>query len=215
TRSALPLSGSSPREPMLRMRVFTSLRARIGELPLAGYSIGLRLEFLVTTISFGVGVASVPMVGMAIGAGDVARARRVAWTAAGVTGAITAVIGLVVAIWPDLWAGMFSKDPQVLDYAYQYLRIGGPMFPLLCAALTLYFSSQGAGKMLGPVVAGTVRLVLALGVGFWLASRGAPAWHYFVLAAAVMVFYGITMAGLMHVTPWGPKATAPGKTTRA
>jgi len=209
------LSCLSPLQTMLTMLVFTSLLARLGELPLAGYSIGLRLEFLVTTISFGVGVASVPMVGMAIGAGDVARARRVAWTAAGVTGAITAVIGLVVAIWPDLWAGMFSKDPQVLDYAYQYLRIGGPMFPLLCAALTLYFSSQGAGKMLGPVVAGTVRLVLALGVGFWLASRGAPAWHYFVLAAAVMVFYGITMAGLMHVTPWGPKATAPGKTTRA
>src|SRR5690606_7875651 len=206
TRSALPLSGSSPREPMLRMRVFTSLRARIGEIPLAGYSIGLRLEFLVTSISFGVGVASVPMVGMAIGAGDVGRARRVAWTAAGVSGAIVAVVGFLVAIRPHLWAGIFSKDEQVLDYAYQYLRIAGPMFALLCAALTLYFSSQGAGKMLGPVIAGTVRLGLALGVGLLLAAQGSPAWHYFVLTAAVMLFYGITMAGLVHLTPWGPKA---------
>ncbi len=199
------LSCLSPLQTMLTMLVFTSLLARLGELPLAGYSIGLRLEFLVTSISFGVGVASVPMVGMAIGAGDVPRARRVAWVAAGVSGAIVAVVGLGVAIWPHLWADIFSQDEQVLDYAYQYLRIAGPMFPLLCAALTLYFSSQGAGKMLGPVIAGTVRLGLALGVGFWLASHGAPAWHYFVLTAAVMVFYGITMAGLMHLTPWGPK----------
>lgn len=200
------LSCLSPLQTMLTMLVFTSLLARLGEVPLAGYSIGLRLEFLVTSISFGVGVASVPMVGMAIGAGDVARARRVAWTAAGVSGAIVAVVGFLVAIRPHLWAGMFSEDAQVLDYAYQYLRIAGPMFPLLCAALTLYFSSQGAGKMLGPVVAGTVRLALALGIGFWLAARGtSPAWHYFVLTAAVMLFYGITMAGLVHLTPWGPK----------
>ncbi len=200
------LSCLSPLQTMLTMLVFTSLLARLGEVPLAGYSIGLRLEFLVTSISFGVGVASVPMVGMAIGAGDVARARRVAWTAAGVSGAIVAVVGFLVAIRPHLWAGMFSEDAQVLDYAYQYLHIAGPMFPLLCAALTLYFSSQGAGKMLGPVVAGTVRLALALGIGFWLAARGtSPAWHYFVLTAAVMLFYGITMAGLVHLTPWGPK----------
>src|SRR5690606_540408 len=208
------LSCLSPLQTMLTMLVFTSLLARLGEVPLAGYSIGLRLEFLVTSISFGVGVASVPMVGMAIGAGDVARARRVAWTAAGVSGAIVAVVGFLVAIWPQLWANMFSEEERVLDYAYQYLRIAGPMFALLCAALTLYFSSQGAGKMLGPVVAGTVRLGVALGVGLVLAAQGSPAWHYFVLTASVMLFYGITMAGLVHLTPWGPKAPQPVPATR-
>src|SRR5690606_15162692 len=80
----------SPVQTVLTMLVFTALVARLGEVALAGYSIGQRLEFLVTTISFGVGVASVPMVGMAIGAGDVARARRVAWTAALVAGVVTA-----------------------------------------------------------------------------------------------------------------------------
>lgn len=208
------LSCLSPLQTMLTMLVFTSLLARLGEIPLAGYSIGLRLEFLVTSISFGVGVASVPMVGMAIGAGDVARARRVAWTAAGVSGAIVAVVGFLVAVWPHLWANIFSDDERVLDFAYQYLRIAGPMFALLCAALTLYFSSQGAGKMLGPVIAGTVRLGLALGVGLLLAAQGSPAWHYFVLTAAVMLFYGITMAGLVHLTPWGPKAPQPVPATR-
>ena len=54
--------------------------ARFGTEALAGYGIGARLEFLLVPIAFAVGVACVPMVGMAIGAGDVARARQVAWT---------------------------------------------------------------------------------------------------------------------------------------
>ena len=56
--------------------------AGYGTATLAGYGMGSRLEFLLTPISFAFGVASVPMVGMAIGAGMVARARKVAWTAA-------------------------------------------------------------------------------------------------------------------------------------
>ena len=55
---------------------------------LAGYGIGSRLEFLLIPIAFAFGVASVPMVGMAIGAGLVTRARRVAWTA-GAASALT------------------------------------------------------------------------------------------------------------------------------
>ena len=57
--------------------------ASFGTETLAGYGIGARLEFLLVPIVFAVGVASVPMVGMAVGAGNVARARQVAWTAAG------------------------------------------------------------------------------------------------------------------------------------
>lgn len=198
----------SPVQTVLTMLVFTSLVARLGEVPLAGYSIGQRLEFLMTTISFGVGVASVPMVGMAIGAGDIARARRIAWTAAGIAGACAACVGLLVAVAPDLWARIFSRDEGVLDYARQYLRIGGPAFALMCAGLTLYFGSQGAGKMLGPVMAGTARLVVAVGIGLWLSSRGAPAWQYFALAAAAMVTYGISMWAAVRFTSWGSSTPA-------
>jgi Na+-driven multidrug efflux pump len=201
----------SPIQSVLTMLVFTSLLARLGEIALAGYSIGQRLEFLVTTISFGVGVASVPMVGMAIGAGNVARARRVAWTAGGIAAAVTAVIGLTVAIAPDLWAALFSDDERVLDYARQYLRIAGPAFAAMCFALTLYFSSQGSGKMLGPVIVGTVRLLLALLPGLWLASLGVPAWSYFALTAVVMLAYGGAMAAAIRMTPWGMAQTAPAK----
>ena len=77
------LAAFSPLQTVLTVLVLTALVARFGTEALAGYGIGARLEFLLVPIAFAVGVASVPMVGMAIGARDVARARRVAWTAAG------------------------------------------------------------------------------------------------------------------------------------
>lgn len=204
------LASLSPVQSLLTMLVFTSLLARLGEVALAGYSIGLRLEFLVTTISFGVGVASVPMVGMAIGGGDVARARRVAWTAALVSAVASGLVGLGVALWPGLWADLFSTDARVLDIAYQYLHVAAPAYPLLCAGLTLFFSAQGAGRMLGPVVGGTVRFGIALLGGLWLVGRGVPASGYFMLSATVMVGYGLTMFAAVHFSHWGAAQPRPG-----
>ena len=85
----------SPLQSVLTVLILTRLVAGFGTDALAGYGIGARLEFLLVPIVFAVGVASVPMVGMAIGAGDVPRARRVAWTA-----------GAVAAPWlvPSAWS---------------------------------------------------------------------------------------------------------------
>ena len=63
---------------MLTVLIPASLVAKSGPTVLAGYGIGARLEFLLVPISFAIGVASVPLVAMAIGAGLVARAKRVA-----------------------------------------------------------------------------------------------------------------------------------------
>ena len=65
----------SPLQSVLTVTIFTHLLARFGTEILAGYGIGARLEFMLTSIAFAVGIASVPMIGMAIGAERVARAR--------------------------------------------------------------------------------------------------------------------------------------------
>lgn len=198
------LSCVSPVMSVLTVLIFTGLIAHVGVLPLAGYAIGQRLEFLLVPIAFGIGVASVPMVGMAIGAGDVARARRVAWTAGALSGLNLAIIGGTVALWPDLWAGLFTTDAAVLDHARQFLRTVGPAFPLFGVGLSLYFASQGSGRVLGPVLAGTLRLLLVAGVGAWLAARGAAPASYFMLVAGGMVAYGLATALAVKLTPWGP-----------
>jgi putative MATE family efflux protein len=193
----------SPVQSVFAILIFTGLIARLGVLPLAGYGIGQRLEFLLIPISFGIGVAAVPMVGMAIGAGNIIRARKVAWTAGLVSAVNLALVGGLVTIAPDLWASLFTTDESVLNYARQYLSTVGPAFPFFGLGLTLYFASQGSGKVLGPVLAGTLRLALVAGVGAWLAMREVDANDYFLLMATVMFIYGVSTAAVIKVTRWG------------
>ena len=196
----------SPLRTVLTVLILTRLVAQFGATALAGYGIGARLEFLLVPIVFAVGVASVPMVGMAIGAGNIARARKVAWTAGGVATIAVGLIGLAVAMMPDLWSRLFTSDPAVLASANLYLRLVGPVFGMFGLGLALYFASQGSGKILGPVLASTVRLaVIALG-GWWLASISAPAWMIFALVGLSMVAYGVATAAAVYVTPWGKRA---------
>ena len=196
------LSCLSPVMSVLTVLIFTGLVAHVGVQALAGYAIGQRLEFLLVPVAFGIGVASVPMVGMAIGARDVARARRVAWVAGGLSAFNLALIGATVALWPDLWAGLFTSDEAVLAHARQYLRTVGPAFPLFGLGLTLYFASQGAGRVLGPVLAATLRLVLVAAAGSWLAGQDATPAAYFALVAAAMVAYGLATAAAVWRTSW-------------
>ena len=163
---------------------------------------GSRLEFLLIPIAFAFGVASVPMVGMAIGAGLVSRARQVAWTAGAAAGLSVGLLGLVVAIKPGLWVSLFTSDPGVTAAAYSYFALAGPAFGFFGLGTCLYFSSQGAAKVGGPVLAGTARLlVVALG-GWWLAQVNAPAWTLFALVGAAMVVFGLGTALAIGVTRW-------------
>lgn len=192
----------SPLQSVLTVLIITALIARLGTLALAGYSIGQRLEFLLIPISFGIGVASVPMVGMAIGAGKVARARQVAWTAAALSAFNLAVIGAWVTVLPLSWARLFSASEGVLQHASDYLTTVGPAFAFFGMGLTLYFASQGSGKVLGPVIAGTVRLLLVAVAGWWLMTHDAPASQYFWLVAVAMVAYGLSTLVLVRMTRW-------------
>jgi len=133
----------------------------------------------------------VPMVGMAMGAGLVTRARQVAWTAGAAAGLTVGLVGLVVAIRPALWVSLFTSDPGVTAAATSYFAWAGPAFGFFGIGVCLYFSSQGAAKVGGPVLAGTIRLLLVGLGGWWLASSGAPAWTLFALVGAAMVVFGL------------------------
>jgi putative MATE family efflux protein len=192
----------SPLQTVLAIVIFTKILAGFGTVMLAGYGIGSRLEFLLIPIAFAVGTASIPMVGMAMGAGLVARARRVAWIAAATAGVVVGLIGVIVAINPGLWVSLFTSDTGVTEAAHSYFHWAGPGFGFFGAGVCLYFSSQGAAKVGGPVLAGTIRLVLVAVGGWWLATSGAPAWTLFALVGAAMVVFGLSTALSIRFTRW-------------
>ena len=143
--------------------VVTGLIGRQGDAAIAGYGIGSRLEYMLIPISFGIGATLTALVGTNIGARQYARAQRMAWTGALMAGCVAATIGIVVAIWPDLWLGLFTRDPGALASGRHYLSIVGPVYGFFGVAMALYFASQGTGEMYWPVGANLTRITIAAG----------------------------------------------------
>jgi putative MATE family efflux protein len=198
------ISCFSPLQSVLSISIFTHLLAGFGTAILAGYGIGARLEFMLTSVAFAFGIASVPMIGMAIGAARIARARRIAWIAGLISFASVGLIGTVIAIFPDLWVDIFTHDPGVRAAGRQYLSTAAPMYAFIGLASSMYFSSQGAAKVLGPVLAQSARLLFIGSGGWWLSIHGASAANFFALVAASMVVLGVLSSSSVILTRWGP-----------
>ncbi len=197
------VSSLSALQTVLTILIVTRIVAGFGTEALAGYGIGARLEFLLIPITFAIGVACLPLVGMALGAGRVQRARRVAWTGAGLAAAIVGGIGLLVALWPDVWSRLFTDEAQVIAYARSYFRWVAPAYGFFALGLCLYFAAQGAGRLLGPVLAGTLRLLLVAVGGWLLVQGGAPVWSMFALISLAMLLYGLVTAFSVYYARWG------------
>jgi Na+-driven multidrug efflux pump len=186
--------------------LLTGLVGTFGTASLAGYGLGARLEYLQIPLVFGLGAALVTMVGMNVGAGQIERAKRIAWVGAALAAALTGSIGLIAAIVPWLWLGMFTTDPAVLEAGTAYLRIVGPTYAFFGLGLSLYFSSQGAGRLLWPLVGGSVRVLVAAGGG-WLAVHvlGGGLTGIFVAAALGIVALGGIVGVAVRGARWGTR----------
>jgi len=185
--------------------VVTGFIAKYGTEALAGYGLGSRLELLLVTIVFGIGGALTAAVSINFGAGQFARARRVAWSGAGVALVITGAIGVTVATMPDLWLGHFTTDPKALAFGALYLAIAGPFYGLFGGGQTLYFASQGTGRMVLPVLVGVLRFLVVVSVGYLAVEN---AWDISVVFAAVsagLAIIGIGLALCLLTPMWRPE----------
>ncbi len=195
----------SPLQSVLTISIFTHMLASFGTSILAGYGIGARLEFMLTSVAFAFGIGSVPMIGMSIGAGNVARARRIAWTAGLMSFVSVGAMASVIAVFPDLWVTIFTHDESVRVASRQYLTTAVPCYAFIGLAMSMYFSSQGAAKVLGPVLAQSARLVFIAAGGFWLSTHDATAQNFFALAASSMVVLGVLSCASVILTRWATK----------
>jgi putative MATE family efflux protein len=175
--------------------VVTGLIGRAGDAAIAGYGVGSRLEYLLSPLTFGIGAALTAMVGTNKGARQFARARRAAWTGALMAGAVTLAIGLVVALWPDLWLGLFTDDPAALEAGRLYFRIVGPTYGLFGLAMALNFAAMGAGDMIWPTLATATRIAVVIGGGlFALDVLGWAAPGLYACVAAGVVAYAVLLS---------------------
>jgi MATE family, multidrug efflux pump len=185
-------------QTVLTAVILTGFVGRYGAGALAGYGVGLRLELLQIPLVFAVGQAMVVLVGINIGAGRPAAAKRIAWVGTAFAASISLSIGVVATLAPLAWVGLFSADPAVLESGSLYLRTVAPFYALLAANIALYFASQGAGKVLWPVLAGTARLLIVIAGGAAAATLGG----IFSVIATAMAVSGLLTIWFVARTKW-------------
>lgn len=184
----------------------TGLVGVYGPAAVAGYGTGVRLEYLLVPMVFGLGAPIGAMVGTAIGAGDRRRALATAWTGALIAGLITESIGVAAALAPTAWLGLFGQEPDMLATGSHYLRIVGPFYGAFGSGLSLYFAAQGAGRVGWPLFAGLLRLAVALGGGLMAVRFG---WGldgvFAALGIAMLVFPIVNGASVLSGSWFTPE----------
>jgi Na+-driven multidrug efflux pump len=145
---------------------------------------------MLVPIAFGVGAALTAAVGVNVGADQYGRARRIAWAGAGVTLALTGLMGVCLALVPSLWLDLFTADPKAYEFGDRYLTIAAPFYGLFGAGQALYFASQGTGRMVLPVTVTIIRFLTVTAIGALAISL---AWNITALFVAVAV--GLTIMG--------------------
>ncbi len=197
------LASISPVTSVATVIVITAFVARISEAALAGYGIGARLEFLIIPVVFGIGSALITLIGVHFGAGEIDRGHRIAWTGAFGAAAISGTIGILLALFPGLWANLFSDSAEVREACATYLRIVGPTYAFFGFGLCLFFASQGARRLFWPVIAGLLRLAVVIVGGalvvLWL---GATMERLFLLIAIGMLVYALFIAVSIRLGAW-------------
>jgi putative MATE family efflux protein len=182
----------------LTVVVTTGFVGGYGRDAIAGYGLASRLDYILIPLLFALGTASVTMVGTNIGAGLHARARKVAWTGALFSALVTGAIGCIAALFPVAWMHLFTGEAQVVEAGAAYLMRVAPFYALFGVGMSLYFASQGAGKMAWPFAAGIVRLLIVFAAGgYWMnALNGSLDGLYWIVAASYLVFGTIIASGM-------------------
>jgi Na+-driven multidrug efflux pump len=190
----------------LSVIVLTGIAGQFGPKAAVGYAMGARLEYIMQPIAFGFGTAIVAMVGTNWGAQQYGRARRIAWSGASTIALICGALGLIVAVRPGIWLGLFSADAEVARLGTTYLRIVGPIYICFGLGLALFFVCQGYGRGFTAMLANAARLLVSAGAGlaavywFHLGTAGL----FTAIAGGFCVYAGLTALAVVRISPPAP-----------
>jgi len=136
----------------LSFNIFVGLVAQFGDKALAAHQIGLRVESLSFMIGFGMMIASTTLAGQNYGAKNFKGLDYGVRVSAHTTALIMGLIGLVIALFPQQFSLIFTRDREVINYAVYYLVIVALSQPQMAYASIFSGSLKGMGKTHIPLV---------------------------------------------------------------
>src|SRR5712664_2913427 len=175
----------------LTLAIVTAYVAMGGVEALAGYGAGSRLEFLLVPLAYGIGGPVGIVISANLGAGQIERAVKASWIGVLMAFALTELIGLAAAAFPQQWIGLFSQDPSVLQVGAEYLHRVGPFFGFFGLGYALYCVGQATRRMEASVFAALLRAAIAVLGGLVVVWLKADVTWNFIAVALGMVAFGL------------------------
>lgn len=182
--SALPLFNN------LALATLTAYAGLLGTAALAGFGIGVRLEYLLYPINFGLGAGVLAMVSTNIGARQFERAGRIAWIGTGLSVGVMWLVGVLAIIAPGLWSGLFTDDPEIRRATAIYLGMVGMAYVFI-APNTLMSAFQSTRQPQFPLLAALSRLAV-VAIGGWIATQSLDAG---LIGLGIVTFAGLVAMG--------------------
>ncbi len=186
----------------LTVGVMTGYIGNFGANALAGYGIGARLELILTPIIFGIGAALTASVSINFGSKQFARARKIAFTGGIVCFLIIGFIGFFVNLFPHFLYQYFSSNPDVIKYCLKYIFIVTPFYCLFGLGQAIYFSSQGTGKMIKPILVGILRFSCVVILGYFAISKNLSIDYILYSVSLGLIITGLGMALCLLGKEW-------------
>ena len=183
----------------LTLTIVTAYVGMGGVEALAGYGAGSRLEFLLVPLAYGIGGPVGIVVSANLGAGQIERAVRASWVGVLMACALTELIGLAAAAFPQQWIGIFNQDPSVLQVGAEYLHRVGPFFGFFGLGYVLYCAGQATRRMEASVLAALLRAAIAVLGGYvvvWL--KADVTWNFAAVALGMVAFGLFALPPLMN-----------------
>jgi putative MATE family efflux protein len=194
----LPAGGEFALMSVYLVLVYDIMRP-FGAAAQAGFGIGLRIVQALFLPAVAIGFATAPVTGQNYGARLGSRVRQAFYSAAAMSAAIMVALALLCHLAPAAMVRFFNRDPVVVAFGSEYLRIISWNF--LASGLIFVSSSafQGIGNTLPALGTSATRLILFALPAYLMAQQpGFQMRHVWYLSVATVTLQMCANLWLLH-----------------
>jgi putative MATE family efflux protein len=157
----------------------------------AGYTVGVRIVVFSILPSWGLGSAAATLVGQNLGAKQPDRAEKSVWRAGSFNMVYLGCLSIVFLLFAPKLVGIFSRDPVVIHYGSNFLRIVCLFYVFYAYGMVIVQAFNGAGDTRTPTMMNLFCFwVVQLPLAFFLSQRlhmGPNGAFFAVLTAQVLL----------------------------
>lgn len=179
--------------------LFASMINSLGEVSMAAHTISNTVESAFYIPGYGMQAATATLTGNTIGAGDKDRMQKITRMSVLIEVVLMVISGSLLFAFAPAMAGLFTKDPEVIQLSGTVLRMVAVSEPFYGVSIIIEGMMQGAGSTLMPFIfnisgmwgiriLGTFLTTQVLGMGLQ-AAWGCMIAHNLALFACFLVYY--------------------------